>query len=373
MYFTVPVNSTVEELFTTDSQTFSGSTSSSGDVSDSSPAGGLWTTETMATVAPIVTDSIWEQAITAGLLILFWLYVNFSNGTLLYVIRKDYSLHTPQFMVLGSYMVCDVLYCNLILLHMVPVVISNDIHVMSDTVSRILVTVMTSFLFSTFHMVGVLAYERYCYFVTPMKYTRKFTKSRIYAAVIIIFVLALCVALAVDLVTPRVPVATVMTYQATGWSSMLSNYLYFVVFIIPSGSVSVVTLIKLRLLISKHNARIEPQSDVMNEDQSAVGGIIVKPIKKALKMICLVSGSFWLTVIPSMLIRAGVRGSGVTWADTDHRVSLPMFALARTSYLMMTVLSSALNPIIYLTLLTELRKAVWKCIGIKRKNSVTPN
>ena len=206
-------------------------------------------------------------------------------------------------------------------------------------------------------------------------YPRKFTKSRIYAAVILIFVLAFCGALAVDLVTPRVPAATFMTYQlATGVSSALSNYIYFFVYIVPSGTVSIVTLIKLRLLISKHNAQVQPaQSDVMNKDQSAVGGIFVKPIQKTLKMICLVSGTFWLTVIPGIIIRASLRGSGVTWADTDHRVSLPMFALARTSYLMVTVLSSFLNPIIYMAVLTELREAVWKRIGIKRNNSVVPN
>ena len=54
----------------------------------------------------------------------------------------------------------DVTYCNLILLHMVPVVISNNIHLMYPTVSRILVTAIVSFQFSTFHIVGVLAYER---------------------------------------------------------------------------------------------------------------------------------------------------------------------------------------------------------------------
>ena len=64
MNFTVPVNSTREELFTTVSQTISGSGRSSGDDEYSSPAAGLLTTETMAVLTPIVTDSLWEQAIT---------------------------------------------------------------------------------------------------------------------------------------------------------------------------------------------------------------------------------------------------------------------------------------------------------------------
>ena len=328
----------------------------------------------MTTLSPIVTDSLWEQVITAGLLILFWVYVNVSNGSLFYVIRSEYSLHTPQYMVLQSYMVCDTSYCNLTLLHMVPVVISNDIHVMSPAVSRILVTAIGSFLFSSLHLVGLLAYERYCYFNTPLKYTKKFTKTRIYTTVIIIYILALSIALAVDLVDPRIPVATIMTYQAAGLSMKITSIIYAVVYAIPSGTMSIVTLIKLRLIISKHKARVQPAVSIdMNEDQSEISGMIVRPVKKALKMVALVSGSFWLTMVPGFLIRIGLAAFGVTWADTDSRISLPMFALSRANYLMITVLSSVLNPIIYISVLTELREAAWKCIGIKRSNSDTHN
>ena len=372
MNFTVPVNSTREELFTTVSQTISGSGRSSGDDEYSSPAGGLLTTETMAILTPIVTDSLWEQAITAGLLILFWIYANLSNGSLFYVIRKDYSLHTPQYMVLVSYMVCDTFYCNITLIHMVPVVVSNDIQVMGDTVSRILVTAYLSCMFALFHLVGLLAYERYCYFITPLKYATKFTKYRIYKAVIIIYLFALFIALAVDLIEPRIPVATILTYQTTGLANKITNIIYTMIYIIPSSTVSVVTLIKLRLLISKHKAQVHPTlSDVMNEDQSAVSGIIVKPVRKALKMVGLVSGSFWMTMIPGVLIRLALSASGVTWADTDQRISLSIFALSRASYMLITVLSSVLNPIIYVSVLTELKEAVWKCIEIKRNNSIT--
>ena len=373
MNFTGSVNSTGEELFTTDSQTFSGGSASSEDASYTSSAG-LLTTETMVTLPPIVTGSLWEQSITAGLLMLVWIYVNLSNGFLLYVIRSEYSLHTPQYTVLRSYMICDTLYINLNLLHIVPVVISNNIHIMSDTASRILVTVSASFGCSAFHLVGLLAYERYCYFVTPLKYTRKFTKSCIYAAALIIHLCSLFIALAVDLIEPRVAVATVLTYQAAGLSIKITNVLYVVVYAIPYCTITILTLIKLRLLISKHKAQVHPvQLNVINEDQLAVSGIIVKPIRKALKMLGLVSGAFWLTAMPGFLLRIGLSSSGVTWAYTDHRVSLAMFALSRTSYLMISVLSSVINPIIYMCVLKELREAALKYMGIRRNNPEVHN
>ena len=302
---------------------------------------------------------------------LIWLYVNFASGSLWYVIRKEYSLHTPQYMVLVSYMVCDALYCNLSLLHMVPVVINNNIHVMSDIVSRILYTFTGSFLLSAVHMVGLLAYERYFYFIKPLKYPGMFTKARIYTTVAVTYIFSFCMSLAIDLIDPRVPVAIVMTYQASAGASKINNLVFICVYFIPSGTMGVVALIKLRLLISKHQAQVHPPpSNDMNEDQSAVSGVIVKPIKKALKMVGLVSGSFWLTLIPGFLIRLGLSASGVTWADTDYRTSLLPFVFFRVSYMLITVLSSVINPVIYVSVLTELKEAAWKHIGIERNNSV---
>ena len=123
-------------------------------------------------------------------------------------------------------MVCDILYCNLTLLHMVPVVISSNIHVVPDMVSRIIVAVYMSFLLSSFHLIGLQAYERYSYFITPLKYPRKSTKRRIFTAVIIVFVLAFCFALGADLILPRIPVATIMTYQVTGLATKLTSISY---------------------------------------------------------------------------------------------------------------------------------------------------
>ena len=364
MGFAVTGNSTGEELFTTSSQAIPESHFE--EASHSSHAGGLWTTETMDVLTPIVTDSLWEQAVTAGLLILFWLYVNIFNGTLFYVLRKEYSLHTPQYMVLVSYMVCDVLSGSLTLLHMVPVVISNDLLVMPPSVSRILVAITTSCGFPTFHSVGLMAYERYCYFATPLQ----FTKKRIYVAVAMIYSLALCMVVTLDLISPRIPVATALTYLEDSRAIEFTNILYACLYAIPSGLMSVITLVRLGVLISKHRAQVQKdQSAGMSEDQSAVSGLIIQPVKKALKMVGLVSCSLWLTTIPGFLIRIGLSASGVTWADTDQRISLSMFALARTSFMMLTVISSVLNPIIYVSVLPELRVAVWKCFRIKRNDT----
>ena len=332
----------------------------------------VWTTDVMTTGAPIVADSLVEQVVTTGLLMLFWLYVNLANGFIFRVVRSDQSLHTPHYMVLTLYMMSDLLYCNFTLLIMVPGAITNNIYVMTHVVSRVIMIILSSFALSSVHLVTLLAYERYCYFITPLKYIRKFTKCRIYVTAVIIYLIAFCVGLGVDLVQPRTPVATTMTYQAAGVAGQMTNIVYTLFYAIPSCIMSVMTLIRLRLLISKHNTDVKPiQLNDMNQDQSAVGGIIVKPVRRALKMVALVSGSFWLTMIPGFVIRIVLSASGVTWTVTDYRISLPLFALSRASHMMMTILSSLINPLIYVSVLKEMREAAWRCVGIERKSSGT--
>ena len=96
----------------------------------------------------------------------------------------------------------------------------------------------------------------------------------------------------------------------------------------------------------------------MNEDQSAISGILVRPVKKALKMVSLVSGSFWLTLITGFMTRIGLSVSRVTWAYTDQRIYLSLFALSRAKYMLITVMSSVLNPIIYIAVTTEPRETI---------------
>ena len=328
----------------------------------------LWTTEPVELEAgePIVTDSLSEQVITVSLLLAFWLYVNLTNGFLLYVMKKVKALETPQSMILASYMVCDMLYCNFQLPIMVPIAISNRLDIMPLKLCRAWMTPTTGFLLTSFHLIGLIGYERYCYFITPLKYTKIFTKVRIYATVTIIYLVSFCISLTVELTATRALKSTHMTCQTTGQDSKISNIFYFTFYFIPCGTVSVITLIRLRLIISKHKAQVAVLPEVISEDQTIVNGLMVKPVKQAIRMVSLVSGSFWLTTMPGAIIRVSLSSAGVTHAVTDYRTSIPLFALSRGSYLLITLVSSILNPIIYIAVLVDLREAVWKCIRLKR-------
>ena len=55
------------------------------------------------------------------------------------------------------------------------------------------------------------------------------------------------------------------------------------------------------------------------------------------------------------------------WKDTDARQNVNIFAISRIAYLLMTVLSSFLNPIIYMTLQKDLRYHVYHVLGIRNQ------
>ena len=319
------------------------------------------------TLVPLVVASTTEQVITVSLLFAFWCYVNLTNGFMLYVVKKVRKLDTPQYILLACYMICDVLYCNFQLLVMVPVAIKNSMDAIDVVACRAFIIASVSFFLSCVHLIGLIAYERYCYFISPLKYPRKFTKIRIYFSVTIIYSVSFIAGLAVDLMSPRVPVATTMSCQSTGPSVKMANIFYFVVFAFPSILMTVVAMIKLRLTMSKHQAQVGVLPQAISDDQSAITGLIVKPIKTTLRMISLVSGSFWLTQMPGTAIRLILSASGITWLDTDYRRSIALFALSRASYLMITLISSILNPLIYLMVLPDLKEAVWKCLKKKQR------
>ena len=101
MNFTDSVNYIREEAFSAYAEKMS--TSSSEDDSHTSAAGeGLVTTG----MKPVATESLDEQIVTAGILMLIWLYINFTNGSLWYVIRKD--VLSPHSTVYGASVPRDV-------------------------------------------------------------------------------------------------------------------------------------------------------------------------------------------------------------------------------------------------------------------------
>ena len=309
----------------------------------------------------ILIGSLVEQVLTAVLVTFLWIYVNAVDGLLIYVIKKNVTLREN---VLSVYMICDIITTNVMFLQILPATIGNDLLVFSRYYCRILSVTGSAIYFTSIHMLAFLALERLAFFKYPLKYDRYFTKTKIKISFIILLSLTMLYTAVPDAILGRRPVNTMMACLLPEGYRHIFNPIVISVFFVPSIGISVITLIILGVLLKTHQAQVHPMVD--NVEIQHPKKNFLKKIRKHIKIIVLISGTFWITILPGMAIRSTMFRSGVTREETDNRSNIMMFLLARVGWLMMTVFSSLINPLIYFFLLPDLRQAVVRYL---RRNS----
>ena len=340
------------------------------DISITSEISLPYTAQDLVTVEPepiqIVTDTITEQVLTILVIILFCFYVNFANLLMLYVIRREPQLHTPQYMVLCSYMICDLAYINTVLEPMAALVIGNYATFLPLEVCQFFGVLNAGFFFSMAHMVGYMAYERFVVFFRPLTYSRYFNRLKIIVTSLVIHLIGQVYAGISIAIFGRPMVTTGLNCQPPASALLYLNPITVLFFFMPPAVITGYVLFRLTLLISKHKAQVAAQST--GEEASQTKKQSKKQVfsgKRAIKMVALVSGSFLGTTVPFVLFRVALFSTGVTWKQTDARENMVDFALTRACYLAVAVLSSLANPAIYLYAQTDLRKLVKKTLGMK--------
>ena len=314
----------------------------------------------------IVTDTIAERVLTILFLSLCLWYIDFSNVFLLYVIKKEPQLHTPQYMVLSSYMICDLIYINTAIVPMIVLVIGNYATFIPVGICQCVTTVSTGVFFSMAHMVGYMAYERFVVFFRPLTYTRYFSPKKIIVTSMIIHLIGQVYAGISMITVGRVMVTTALNCQPRAAGLVYLNPITTIFFFMPPACMSGYVLARLTALISKHKAQVSALPSGSEANQAAKQS--KKQVfsgKRALKMVALVSGSFLGTTVPFVLIRVALFSSGVTWKQTDARENIADFAISRFCWLAVAVLSSLANPAIYVYAQTDLRKLAKKNLGMK--------
>ena len=316
----------------------------------------------------IITATVTEQVLTTALLTLFWIYVNTVNGFIVYVIRTTSSLlENCLYPVLICYILSDVLMCNLHMMVIIPLLIGNTVASLHHLVCSVIMCMFVAMLFTNLWMVGYMAFERYMYFIRPLRYMSYFTKNKIIIVNLCVYSFSFVMSLIFELIESRVVIATTMACGVAGPVTKISDAFYILLFWVPSGSMSLISVVNLGLLASKHRAQVDiqiPQEEDGAHTTHTTQPDIAAAIRRAIKMIILVSGSFWITSVPAVIVRESLLASGVTWMDTDGRSNVALFALSRGAYLLMTTVSSILNPIIYISLQNDLRKAVFMKLRI---------
>ena len=317
-------------------------------------------------VIQIVTDTITEQVLTLMVLIFFWVYINFWNTFLMYVIRKEPQLRMPQYMVLSSYMICDLIYINSSLPHMIILVISNHPTFIPLWICQYSNVITAGVFFSMAHMVGYMAYERFIIFFRPLTYNSFFSPKKIIITSLCIHLFGQTYAIVTNALFGRNLATTALHCQPSAAGLLYLNPITAALFFIPSVCMSFYVLFRLSALITKHKAQVSALSsgnEASQEEKQRKKQVFSG--KRAIKMVALVSGSFLGTTIPFVFIRVALFSSGVTWKQTDARENIVDFAITRLCYLAVTLLSSVANPAIYLYAQNDLRRLVKKHLGIK--------
>ena len=308
----------------------------------------------------IITDTLLEQVLTAGLLLVFCVYVNLTNGFMIFVIRTSFQLQEIcQYRVAVCYMVSDLLVCNLYMIVMIPLVIGDSVDILPPHYCQVVMVVGAGALYTSALMVAFLAFERYIYFVQPLRYVRYFSTKNILLVNLLMYISGFLASLMIELLVGRELVSTCMTCKIAEDAEQTVTFIIFIVFWVPSGCMSIITLIKLRLLTSVHNAKIASANGNPEVQVNFVHGL-----KRAIKMIMLVSGAFWFSAMPGTLLKVAMSAYGFTSVDLDLRRDFGVFVLHRTTYLFLIAMSGILNPVIYLSLQKDLRLAVFKRVRV---------
>ena len=98
---------------------------------------------------------------------------------------------------------------------------------------------------------------------------------------------------------------------------------------------------------------------------------VIPQVKKTLKMILMVSCSYWATISPGMALWVAARQMTCNWADIDARVDKTAFVLMRCGMLTALV-SPLLDPVIMFWSRKEIRNSARELLGLS-SNVVHPN
>ena len=139
-------------------------------------------------------------------------------------------------------------------------------------------------------------------------------------------------------------------------------YVQLVFVFLPSMILTTYSAVRIwRLAVT---SRVAPAQMEAADAAEAATVSSAEKIRITAKAVMLVSGTFWGTYIPPLIIRAALFSSGYTWYDLDTgSYALGKFMI-RLSELSVRTVSSVLNPVIYYYTDKNIRVMVRKTLGL---------
>ena len=312
----------------------------------------------------VVYSSTVEEGFSLTAFFIFFVVTLPGQTSVIATIWKTESLRTPHFLIIFCCCIGDlIMVVTAIILFSQQYLAKCMILWVCQAMSNILIATG----YSLANVIGLMAFERYLYFCHPMRY-QSILKAHVLATVIIAIFAAPNVYCAVtEFLIGRQYHSSVLGCNFGGGKILIQSTIQLLCFLMPPAVVTIVSTYKIwRLLVQVNVAPVAPDGAVT---QSVAPG---HQATKVIRMILLVSGTFWGTYLPSIIMRVTIFSLGITWEDVNSRDSLMASMLIRTATILFTCVSSTLNPFIYYYSRRDLRQACFKLMGIHR-NAIAPD
>ena len=272
-------------------------------------------------------------------------------------IIKSPMLHNAHFYLLGVYCCVDIALASLTGPHLIMRFSDAEV---STSACQVMASVTSIIVLGLTGHTAVVAYERYTFFCRPYHYEHRFKISRVAGVLVMCYTIPAVIIVIQGMMSDR-------TFHASSLSCILSDTpthsgIIFICIMLPSATVTVYCTIRVWRLI--RTAAVAPAA-VENQP------IPVPQAKKTLKMMLLLSGTFWGTTLPTSVVWTAIIMAGYTWDDLDSRRYMGPSIMMRLTVFMFTLVSSAVNPLIYYYSRRELRLATYKLLQCNR-NTVHP-
>lgn len=308
-----------------------------------------------------------ELAVITAYLLLCLVAVLLGNGIIIVSVFKTRALHTPHYLLLCSYAICDV--ATAVTGYPTFIVVLFYAVETPEWVCRFSCLIAAAF-FCTVYMLGILAYERYHFFCHPLSYPRLFTTAKLCCLVAGVWLITVCYFVSSEIIFGRELFIAVMSCQMKSSIMTQSQLIYFFG---PSLFSIIFSTVRVGMLWAKMRTTVSPQPLGVTDQTSveALSNTYKVKIRKAgtaIKLILLISGLFWGTYILSFIARVVVLRN-FTWDEIDTRQNMTAMILVRGSQLLAGTVSQIFNPGLYMYTHPQLRAALLRMLCPSRHSS----
>ena len=287
------------------------------------------------------------------------------NGRIIFIICRKECYHLPYFYIIASYAVADIIQALTSIPIMFFAFVINEGFDVPEFVCALTGILSPGMVFISFHILTLMALERYYYFVRPLKYPLLFTTRNVIIIEAILWSLMLLFSTGIHFADPRKFYTSVIQCQSP--SAGIIIYIQIICYLLPALIGALFSIIKLWSLRTSHQARVQDNTDKNNKSQNKQRGA-------ALKIIILTSGLFWITYLPPGLFRMIVFARGITLEELDKFTSPELSYSFRYLNIVLFTLSSVINPFIYLYTHKPLRRHFFgRFYWVKQQDNGTTN